>query len=89
MDSDQQECKEILTLQAQLIQDSNYRDVELVEEDGQSFLSVNYDTTDAFINTALKLKTYKQFANKEADDILSEAILAVLQEGLKYVDEEE
>jgi hypothetical protein len=88
MDSDQQECKDILTLQAQLIQDSNYRNVELVEENGESFLSIDYDTTDAFINTALKLKTYKQFANKEADDILSEAILAVLQEGLKHVDEE-
>ena len=89
MDSDQQECKNILALQAQLIQDSNYRNVELVEEGGESFLSVDYDTTDAFINTALKLRTYEQFSKKEADELLSEAILAVLQEGLKYVDEEE
>jgi len=88
MDLVQQECKDILTLQAQLIQDSNYRNVELVEENGESFLSIDYDTTDAFVNTALKLKKYEQFANKEVDDILSEAILAVLKEGLAHVDEE-
>lgn len=81
--------EEILQLQAQLVQDSNYRNVELVEEDGESFLSVDYDTTEAFIKTALKLRKYEQFAKKEADELLSEAILAVLQEGLKYIDEEE
>lgn len=80
--------KEILQLQAQLIVDSNYRNVELVEENGESFLSVDYDTTDAFINTALKLRTYKQFAKKEADELLSEAILAVLQIGMESVEDE-
>lgn len=89
MDSDQQECKDILALQAQLIQDSNYKNVELIEEDGQSFLSVDYDVTEKFIDTAVELKKYKQFADMEADDILSNAILAVLQEGMKYVEDEE
>ena len=88
MDSDQQECKDILALQAQLIQDSNYKNVELIEEDGQNFLSVDYDVTEKFIDTAVELKKYKQFADMEADDILSNAILAVLQEGMKYVEDE-
>ena len=89
MDSDQQECKDILALQAQLIQDSNYKNVELIEEDGQNFLSVDYDVTEKFIDTAVELKKYKQFADMEVDDILSNAILAVLQEGMKYVEDEE
>jgi len=89
MDLDQQECKDILALQAQLVQDSNYKNVELIEEDGQSFLSVDYDVTEKFIDTAVELKKYKQFADMEVDDILSNAILAVIQEGMKYAEDEE
>lgn len=79
----------ILQLQAQLVQDSNFRNVELVEENGESFLSLDYDTTDEFVNTAKKLKKLEEFKDKDVDEILQQAIISVLTEGLKLVDDEE
>lgn len=81
--------EEILGLQAKLVLESNYKNVNLVEENGESFLTMDYDTTESFYETIKELQKFEEFKNMVPDEILEKAVISILTESMKVIDDED
>lgn len=81
--------EEILGLQAKLVLESNYKNVNLVEENGESFLTMDYDATESFYETIKELQKFEEFENMVPDEILEKAVISILTESMKVIDDED